>query len=287
MASFTLSVLNQQIALKASENAELTASLQQMQTRRKALEKELAELREAELAKSKCQKQIQSEIQDMHASVATLQKQLAVTKQNLDFISLINNDGRRKDGIGQRWRDNWMKCFDREGMKSEAEVRVGDTGSVGIGYWINQGLDTLITEDDEESVRKILATKPTVGSLLNSERKKVENSVWPGCSEKPGNNVGKQSIKSVVQFYRLSQMPNGTRFGLKRGTKAMWVVEKIGGYYYAPRVENESSAVISKWQRTENYFAHRFSFRVIAIVPEVQSKMHHHLELIKNHEVTF
>jgi hypothetical protein len=203
----------------------------------------------------------------------------------LPFISLISNNGPRTNGVGQTWKDGWYKCFDRETLKSEEDVRVGDTGSVGIGYWVHYPLNLLITADDETSVAKILATKPTAGNYHDPHGKKIAAQYSFQCDE-VNVPVGKRSIKAVVKFYRISQQPNGTLFGLKRGTKALWIVEKTGDYYFAPWVGESDIALFSKWQRTENYFNHRFPFRVVKVIPLTERNMVHHFELIKNHEVT-
>jgi hypothetical protein len=184
---------------------------------------------------------------------------VAPAKKELQFYSLINQDV---------WKKNWHKCFDQE-RASEAEVRVGDTGSIGIGYGILSSLRDLIADKSEnEAIAALIAAAPKVRHT-NKELSKY------------------QCATAVLPFYALATGKNGTLFGLKQGTKATWVVEKIGDYYHAPPADRASAPLVSDWQKTDNYFEHRFAFRVVAIVSEEERKIPHHLQLIKTHAVTF
>lgn len=180
-------------------------------------------------------------------------------KKEVNFYSLLNT---------QKWKKNWHKCFDRE-VKIEGDVRPGDTGSIGIGYGIHTSLSELIAgKTKEEAIAALIAATPNVPHT----HKKLSK---------------KQCTTAVLPFYELATSENGKLFGLKQGTTAYWVVEKIGDYYHAPPADRASAPLVSDWQNTENYFEHRFSFRVVAVVQEAERKMPHHLDLMKKYSVTF
>ena len=178
--------------------------------------------------------------------------------QELPFVSLINTE---------LWKKHWHKCFDRN-VATETDVHVGDTGSIGIGYGVSASLDGLIEGKTEEEAIAALAA---AGAIAAS-----------------GASLTPHGIRSTILFfYNLSKSADGTLFGIKRGTKAMWVAEKTSGYVHAPPAERAAGPLFSEHQREANFFEHRFGFRIVAVVCEAEKKMGHHVQLVKKHTVTF
>jgi len=193
--------------------------------------------------------------------------------KNIPFISLINNDGRRKNGIGKRYSDNWNKCFDRP-VTSEEEVRAGDTGSIGIGYWVLKPLDTLLSgKTDSDKKKTLIAENPIVGVGALTRDDHYEASHF-------GEPVGEKSLESVVKFYNISESPNGTYFAIKRGTTGIWLAKKSSGYYHAPPSFRASAPLISYHQNSPNYFEHRFRFEIIRPLTNDEALLRHHVQLI-------
>jgi hypothetical protein len=179
-----------------------------------------------------------------------------IQMKNIPFISLMNNDGTRRDGIGRRWRENWSKCFNRR-ITSEEDVCAGDKGSIGIGYWIPTNLDRLIfpAKTDEEKLRILIDTHPIVG--------------YSGSGGNPtdlstiGKPVSKKSLNQVVDFYNFAQ-GNEIYFAIKRGTKGLWLAKKTSKYYHAPQeFRAEGIPLYSEYQKTSDYFEHRFCFEIV------------------------
>jgi hypothetical protein len=185
----------------------------------------------------------------------------AAERRELPFISLINQEV---------WKKHWHKCFNRQ-MVSDSEVVVGDTGSIGIGYNITAPLPELIEGKTEEGAIAAVSTAGAVSAQVHGRTPLTANYIK----------------KSILFFYELATAPNGTLFGIKQGTKARWVAEKTGGYFHAPPASRAVGPLISERQREVNFFEHRFSFRIVAIVPEEERQMVHHLQLVRNHAVTF
>ena len=195
------------------------------------------------------------------------------TIKKIPCISLINNDGDRKDGIGKRWRENWSKCIDRP-VNSEADVRVGDTGSIGIGYWVLKPLDILLRGKTEKEKKKILiAENPTVGKDSLGHEECYEASHF-------GEIVSPQSLNSVTKFFNFTESPNGSCFVIKRGTKGLWLAKKSSGYYHAPPSFRASGPLISYHQNSPNYFEHRFRFEIIRLLTDEEALLPHHCQLI-------
>lgn len=200
-----------------------------------------------------CEKNAAAEVMDPVALPAALPPAMLGKKQELLFVSLINTE---------LWAKHWHKCFNRS-MKKLEEVKIGDDGSIGIGYGIFLPLPQLIKGDQEEDITRITTSNPSL-------------------------TCGPRGIKaSILPFYALSTAPNGTRFGIKKGQKALWVAEKTGDYYYAPPSDRAEGALFSPWQETPSYFSHRFSFRIIGIVSEEEMDMPSHLDTVKKYSVTF
>ena len=168
----------------------------------------------------------------------------------------MNNDGVRKDGIGKRWRENWSKCFDRQ-ISSESEVCAGDKGSIGIGFWIPTNLDVLLflAKTDKEKQKILMDTHPIIGAAGSGG-----NCTDPSMMNKP---VSKESLNMVVKFYNFAES-NDIYFAIKRGTKGLWLAKKTSKYFHAPP-ENRAGGVplSSEYQKTPEYFEHRFRFEII------------------------
>lgn len=181
-----------------------------------------------------------------------------VPRPTQSFVSLINTE---------LWKKHWHKCFDRI-VATETDVQIGDTGSIGIGYGVSASLDSLIEGKTEEDAVAALAE----GGAISAS----------------GASLTPHGIRSTILFfYKFSKSPNGELFGIKRGTKAMWVAEKISGYVHAPPAERAEGGLISEHQREANFFEHRFGFRIVAVVREEEQEMVHHVQLVKKHTVTF
>lgn len=178
--------------------------------------------------------------------------------EELPFLSLINVE---------LWKKNWHKCFDRA-VETEADVRAGDSGSIGIGYGVSSSLTGLIEGKTEEEAIAALAA---AGAISSS-----------------GATLTARGIRDTILFFHnLSKSADGTLFGIKKGTKAMWVAEKTSGYFHAPPAERAAGPLVSEWQHETNFFEHRFGFRIVAVVREDEQKMVHHVQLVKKHTVTF
>jgi hypothetical protein len=197
-----------------------------------------------------------------HASNEQLREQIALLQNELDqrqipeahvvpqvhgiplqFISLIRS--------GPHWKKGWKHCFDRKDILTESCVKVGDSGSIGIGYWIDESLDARLEgcTNSAERVQKIINI-----NAINQDT---------------GETIGERAIKmGIVPFYELSHKPNGTLFGIKWGTTGMWVAKKTGDYYYVPRTPGKA------------YYCHRFNFEIVYILTEAEGKFRHHLDLI-------
>ena len=161
----------------------------------------------------------------------------------LQFISLIRS--------GSHWKKGWKHCFDRKDILNESSVKVGDTGSIGIGYWIDQSLSTCLEgcTNSAERVQKIINI-----NAINQDT---------------GETIGEKAIKmGIIPFYELSQKPNGTLFGIKKGIKGMWVAKKTSDYYYIPRTPGKA------------YYSHRFNFEILYLLKGTEGNFRHHLDLI-------
>lgn len=179
----------------------------------------------------------------------------------LSFVSLINRE---------LWKKNWHKCFNRA-MASDSEVAVGDEGSIGIGYGIRTSLSELIDGKTEAEAIAAVSAAGAVSAQVHGR-----------------TALTARGIKdSILAFYELASAPDGTLFGIKQGTKARWVAEKTTGYFHAPPAERAEAPLVSVHQNEPNFFEHRFSFRIVAVVDEAERQMVHHLTTIKKHTVTF
>ena len=162
-----------------------------------------------------------------HSANGLLAPEKQVMKK-IPFISLMNNDGGgAKKGMigvgvgGKRWREEWASRFERN-VLTEADVRAGDTGSIGIGYWLKNPLDILLNgKTEDEKLAILIAEKATVGD---------------GCPQRlieektRGQLVAKKSLESALEFYNFAQGKE-VFFAIKRGTTGLWLAKKTSGYF--------------------------------------------------------
>ena len=190
---------------------------------------------------------------------------LAPEKQimkRIPFISLLNNDGGgAKKGMigvgvgGKRWREEWASRFDRN-VLTEADVRAGDTGSIGIGYWLKNPLDILLNgKTEDEKLTTLIAEKATGGDGI----------LKPLIEEKTrGQLVPKGSLESALEFYNFAQSKE-VFFAIKRGTTGLWLAKKTSGYFCA--------------EEGKFGYKHRFRFEIIRRLT-AEEQPNHHVQLI-------
>jgi hypothetical protein len=190
---------------------------------------------------------------------------LAPEKQimkRIPFISLLNNDGGgAKKGMigvgvgGKRWREEWASRFDRN-VLTEEDVRAGDKGSIGIGYWLKNPLDILLNgKTEDEKLTTLIAEKATVG----------DGSPQPLIEEKTrGQLVGKLSLESALEFYNFAQGKE-VFFAIKRGTTGLWLAKKTSGYFCD--------------EEGKFGYKHRFRFEIIRRLT-AEEQPNHHVQLI-------
>jgi len=154
--------------------------------------------------------------------------------REIPFISLIDAD--------RKVWPNWTKCFDRKVSRID-DVKVGDTGSIGLAYSVRDNLNSLFSDcpNFNDRVEKLMS----LGVIC-----------WNG---KP---LTRRAAKFMVQFYAFSE-GSDEFFSAKKGTTGLWLCKKTSGYYHAPPAWRATEPLSSEYQRTSDYYEHRFSFVVV------------------------
>jgi len=147
---------------------------------------------------------------------------------------------------------DWTKCFSscfEESVRSLNDVKPGTKGSIGVCYGIIHPLNELLqgTTSSKERVERIMASEPHHDC----------NAALP--------LVGKKGIQEgAVPFYELAT-GGPVYFGIKRGTKGLWLAKKTGDYFFSAETP---------------IYKHRFPFEIVRNLTDEEAKMPHHLSLI-------
>lgn len=175
------------------------------------------------------------------ASLELAQASAPPTKEvRIPFVSLVDVP---------MWKKHFAKSFEQP-VSKESDVKPGFKGNLSVGYHIYQSLDPVLSESSD-----------MVQSVIDL------NVIYP-----EGKPLGKKSIKdAVVPFFELSKQKGDVYFGIKKGTKGLWLAKKTGDYHYQAETTNDYDGA----------YKHRFSFEIVRSLTEEEGKLPHHLDLIK------
>jgi hypothetical protein len=132
------------------------------------------------------------------------------------------------------WKKRWAGHFDSP-HRTESDVKPGDTGRLGIGYYLRAPLAKIIPSSGD-------AIKALMDHKLASECKDAK--------------LSKPQAKTCLDFYNFAQQEDQLYFAIKHGVTGVWLARKTSKISW--RSEDEE-----RQNPEDQAYENRFSFVIV------------------------